>query len=128
MKLAIIGSRSFNSFAKALEVFNQNFPNGDISEVVSGGAKGADTVGKAIAERLGLKYTEFLPDWEKDGFGAGFKRNHLIIDNSDIVLAFWDGESRGTAHSIGLANAQKKKVIIHTFKPEETSWHDFGLD
>lgn len=126
MKLAIIGSRSYgdyegdtlllnDKFTKALEVLQNSFPAGSVSEIVSGGARGADAIGKALAGHLRLKYTEFLPDWARYGRSAGFRRNALIINYTDVVLAFWDGTSCGTKHSIDLAKAQNKKVIIHLF-------------
>lgn len=118
MKLAIIGSRTFHDFDKALSVFKESFPKGLVNEIVSGGAIGADAIGKRIAEHLGLKYTEFLPEWKKYGRSAGIKRNTLIVNAADVVLAFWDGKSRGTQNSIRTARAQGKRVIISTFMPE----------
>lgn len=115
MKLAIIGSRDFNDFEMALAAFQQHFPNGDIDEIVSGGARGADAIGKAIAGHLGLKYTEFLPDWKTYGKVAGFMRNGLIIGHADVVLAFWDGKSRGTKDSLDIAKKQGKKSVIVKF-------------
>lgn len=130
MKLAIVGSRSFgdyegetlllnHKFTKALEVLQGSFPAGSVTEIVSGGARGADAIGKALAGHLRLKYTEFLPDWAKYGRSAGFKRNALIINHADVVLAFWDGKSRGTKNSIDIAQAQGKKVIIYDYSLDE---------
>ena len=115
MKLAIIGSRTFNDYYAAEQVFLKEFREQDITEIVSGGAKGADLIGKDIAVNFKLKYKEFLPDWQKFGRSAGFRRNQDIIDYCDLVLAFWDGKSKGTANSIDIATRQGKKVITHLF-------------
>ena len=131
MKLAIIGSRTFDDFDKGLEVFSTNFATRGVTEIVSGGAIGADSIGKRLAWHLRLNYTPFYPEWEKYGRSAGFKRNITIITHCDEVLAFWDGISRGTKNSIDIATQQGKPVFIHIFtptvNPTENSWADFGL-
>lgn len=60
------------------------------------GAKGIDTCAREYAISNGIKLTEFLPEYEKYGRSAPLKRNITIIENADLVLAFWDGTSRGT--------------------------------
>lgn len=57
----------------------------------------------------------FIPDWKKYGRSTGIRRNKDIIDNSDIVVAFWDGESRGTKNSINQAKKADKPCHIHYF-------------
>ncbi|MCL2095205.1 DUF2493 domain-containing protein [Candidatus Saccharibacteria bacterium] len=69
----------------------------ETTEIVSGGAKGVDTSAKEYANANGIKLTEFLPDYARFGRGAApIKRNHQIVEYSDFVLAFWDGQSKGT--------------------------------
>lgn len=127
MKLAIIGSRTFSDYALLQATMQQWFkwaPEGkqlgpyDVTEVVSGGAKGADSAGARWATKCGLKLTVFKPDWERFGKRAGFLRNEDIIAAADMVLAFWgvdpEGKelSRGTAHSLSIAKRLKKPTII----------------
>ena len=121
MKLAIIGGRDFTDFNKAEQVFWEYYcfyddetgkPYAHIDEIISGGAKGADLIAKRLATKYKVKYTEFPADWDKYGKFAGFKRNIQIVDSSDMVLAFWDGTSKGTAHSLSLAKQAKKNTII----------------
>lgn len=106
MKVAIIGSRGIT-----VDNLGDYLPAGT-TEIVSGGAKGVDTSAKEYALANGLKYTEFLPDYPKFGRGAPLKRNLEIIDYSDLVIAFWDGESRGTEHVIKTCEKQGKPVRI----------------
>ena len=94
MKVAVIGSRGLQ--VTHLEDY---LPN-DVTEIVSGGAQGIDTCAKSYALRHGLKLTEFLPEYEKYGRGAPLRRNITIIEHPHLVLAFWDGKSRGTKYVI----------------------------
>ncbi len=94
MKLAVIGSRSL--VVKELEKYVSN----DVTEIVSGGAKGADFCAKEFAISHKIKFTEFLPDYKRYGRAAPLYRNSEIIEYSDAVLAFWDGISKGTRYVI----------------------------
>lgn len=109
MKLAIIGGRDFNDYdllRKCMGLFIFE----DI-EIISGGATGADSLGERYARNYALSIVIFKPEWEKYGKSAGFIRNQTIVNNCDMVLAFWDGESRGTADTI----AKAKKAKVPTF-------------
>lgn len=121
IKLAVVGSRSFNDYSFLCEKLKQF----DISEIISGGAKGADELAKQYAKENNINYREFLPDWENYGKSAGYRRNSLIINDSNEVVAFWNGESKGTKHSIELAEKQNKKV--HIYWPEnDMNFDDIG--
>lgn len=117
MKLGIIGSRSFLDY-HLLEVTINQFINtctNSITHIVSGGAKGADTLANRYAEEKNIEMIVFKPDWKKYGKRAGYIRNTDIIENSDIVIAFWDGISPGTKDSIDKALNLNKQVIIKKF-------------
>ncbi len=109
MRVAIIGSRGLQ-----VDDIGQYLPNG-VTEIVSGGARGIDTCAKIYAEKNGIKLTEFLPQYERFGRAAPLKRNIEIIENSDIVLAFWDGVSRGTKFSIDRCKKLGKKILVYEF-------------
>ena len=116
MKIAIVGSRSFDDYDKLLETMGL-FCNAHelFGTLVSGGAKGADTLGENWAKYWGIAIERYLPDWNKYGKSAGFRRNSDIINACDIVLAFWDGKSKGTKHSLDLAREAKKPTFIVYF-------------
>lgn len=111
MKLAIIGGRDFNDIDKARKVF-KNFFKPYTREIISGGAKGADLIGASLASENDLECTEYLADWKKHGKAAGMIRNEEIINGADMILAFWDGVSKGTANSLTKAKKQKKPCFI----------------
>lgn len=109
MKAAVIGSRGLH--VNHLEDY---LPEG-VTEIVSGGAQGIDTCAKDYALRHELKLTEFLPEYEKYGRGAPLRRNITIIEYADLVLAFWDGKSRGTKYVID--NCKKRNIPVAVYQP-----------
>jgi glycerophosphoryl diester phosphodiesterase len=83
---------------------------------VSGGARGADTFGEQYAKVHGFDIKQFLPDWEGKGKGAGFIRNAEMADYADYLIAFWDGESRGTKHMIDTALSKGLEVHVYRYR------------
>ncbi len=106
MKLAIIGSRNLT-----VENLDDYIPE-NVSEIVSGGAKGIDTCAREYAERKGIKLTEFLPDYSRYGRAAPLKRNEQIAEYADEALAFWDKKSRGTEYTLKCFKKLYKNVRI----------------
>ena len=108
MKLAIIGSRGIN------EINIDEYIDSSVTEIVSGGARGVDTLAKKFALSNGIKIVEFLPDYKKYRRGAPILRNKEIVDYADKVLVFWDGESKGSKSVIDYAKKISKpcEVII----------------
>lgn len=82
------------------------------TEIVSGGACGIDSCAKQYALMKGLRLTEILPEYEKYGRCAPLKRNDLIIEYSDMVIAFWNGKSRGTGYVIRKCDEVNKPLKI----------------
>lgn len=101
MKVAIVGSREYPNMKQVLD-FVASLP--EYTEVVSGGARGVDTFAQKAAEaRWDLDISIFPADWNRHGKGAGYIRNREIVEYADYVVAFWDGKSSGTKHTIKLA-------------------------
>lgn len=107
MKVAVIGSRGLS-----VSDLGRYLPE-NTTEIVSGGAKGVDTSAREYAKKNGIKLTEFLPEYTRFGRSAPLKRNITIIEYSDIVLAFWDGKSRGTKFVID--NCRKLGVEVRVY-------------
>lgn len=112
MKLAIIGSRSFNNYKLLCGILKEYK---DIEKIISGGAKGADSLAARYAKENNIELIEYIPAWNLYGKSAGFRRNKKIVQESDFVLAFWDGHSKGTKHSINLANKSNKECRVVYF-------------
>jgi predicted Rossmann fold nucleotide-binding protein DprA/Smf involved in DNA uptake len=114
-KIAIIGSRSITDYQKFNLAFNNNVSFNlfiSINTIISGGAIGIDTLAKQFANNYGLNYLEFLPNYEKYGQKAPLIRNKLIVESCDGVFAFWDGKSRGTIHTVKIAEKMDKPVKL----------------
>ena len=107
MKVAIIGSRNLK-----INCLEKYLPK-HITEIVSGGAKGVDSCAKEFAIANNIKLTEFLPDYQKYKRGAPLKRNLEIIEYADLVIAFWDGKSKGTKFVID--NCQKRNKTVDVY-------------
>ena len=106
MKIAIIGSRN----VKKIEI--GEYISKETTEIVSGGAKGVDTLAAEYARANGIKLTEFLPQYELYGRAAPIKRNEEIINYADEIIAFWDGDSKGTLSVIKYAKKINKPIKI----------------
>jgi hypothetical protein len=109
MKTAIVGSRGFSGYEAMASILSQY----QISQVVSGGAKGVDSLAEQWSKENNLPDPIiFLPDWKKYKRAAGFVRNKDIVDAADQVFAFWDGKSQGTLDSIKHAIKTGKPVSV----------------
>lgn len=107
MKLAIIGSRGIE-----LQRFEQYIPN-NVTEIISGGARGVDAAAKEYALKHNIPYKEYLPEYDKYGRKAPILRNYQIADRADKVIAFWDCKSRGTKSVIDYC--KKKGIELELF-------------
>lgn len=107
MKVGVIGSRGLT-----VDNLEQYLPE-NTTEIVSGGAKGIDTCAREYAISHGIKLTEFLPEYSRYGRGAPLKRNLQIIIYSDLVIAFWDRQSKGTKNVIENCKKLNVKVDVH---------------
>lgn len=115
MKIAVVGSRDFKDKEFVCQIISERFIMccDYRATLVSGGARGVDSIAEEFANAHLIKTIIFKPDWDKYGKSAGFIRNKLIIDEADMVLAFWNGSSKGTKHSIDLAIKAGKPLNIY---------------
>ena len=116
MKLIVAGSRNYTDKRRVFDLLNRLHLNKSNLEIVSGLAAGPDTFGKQWAEVNDVPVHEFPADWKKYGKSAGYRRNEDMAKFADALLAFWDGESRGTMHMINLAKQYQLKVAVITPK------------
>ena len=111
MKLAIVGSRGLT-----VEDLTPYLPS-EVTEIVSGGARGIDQCAARYAREQGLILTEFKPDYRRYGRGAPLKRNEEIVAYADFVPIFWDGASHGTRFVIEACQRLEKPHRVITLAP-----------
>ena len=97
MKVAVIGSRGIKHAD-----LSKYIPE-ETDLIISGGALGVDTLAEEYAREHGIKTLVFKPDYALYGRSAPLIRNRIIVDNADLVIALWDGVSRGTQYTVSYA-------------------------
>jgi predicted Rossmann fold nucleotide-binding protein DprA/Smf involved in DNA uptake len=118
MKLIVAGGREFNDYELLkTEVMRFILENdgrpGDIS-IVSGKARGADTLGERFANEWGFPVIEMPADWNKNGKAAGPIRNEEMAKIASHCIVFWDGKSSGSGHMIRTAKKYNlKQKTVH---------------
>lgn len=117
MKVIVAGSRSFNDFDRMVRVMDQFHRFTPITEVVSGGAGGADKLGERWAASRGIPIRLFLAQWKALGKRAGFVRNQEMADYGDQLVLFWDGESHGSKDMAHRAGNKPMPVVVEFFEP-----------
>ena len=123
MKVIVAGGRDFNDYKllkETLDNFQQEY--GNITEVVSGTAKGVDKLGEQYANENNIHIKRFVPDWEGLGKKAGHVRNRKMGDYAEehngMLVAFWDKQSRGTKGMIEYATKIGLKNVVVYYNVE----------
>lgn len=117
-KIIVAGGRDFENYefmsAKLDEIFERlpDFKEHQIT-IISGMARGADTLAIRYADERNLTKVLFPANWKKYPRIAGFLRNEDMLGIATHLIAFWDGKSNGTRHMIEIA--QKKDIPVWIF-------------
>ncbi len=126
VRIIIAGSRTFNDYKLLKESIYNIFKDKHIKKnnvrIISGTANGADKLGERYAQEFNLKLTKMSARWNEFGKSAGYIRNEQMAkysiedDSIGVLVAFWDGISKGTKHMIDLANKHGLEVHIVNFE------------
>ena len=111
--MIIAGSHSFTNYSLLCKTLEDLFPHP--ITIVSGHARGADKLGEAYAQAKGYDVLIMPAEWDKYGKSAGYRRNSKMAEQADALIAFWDGQSRGTYHMINLAKAKGLPVHVVSY-------------
>lgn len=115
----VAGSRGFDSYLTMSAVlghlFSKALERGDDVLIISGAARGADQKGELYAARNQLECHKYPADWDRYGRSAGYKRNEFMAKVATHLVAFWDGNSRGTKHMIDIAKHEGLIVRVYDF-------------
>jgi len=113
MRVIIAGGRDFDDFGFLkfnCDLYLEDSEDNQI-EIVSGKCSGADKLGERYAALKGFKVKEFPANWHVHGKKAGPLRNKEMAEYADMLIAFWDGKSKGTGGMIKLA--EERNLIVH---------------
>ncbi|MCK9428783.1 MAG: DUF2493 domain-containing protein [Candidatus Omnitrophica bacterium] len=109
MKTIIAGSRDIVDYMLVCDAIQQS--GFEITEVISGAARGVDRAGEIWAKENHVPLKQFFAQWEERGKSAGYIRNAEMVDYAEALIAVTNG-SKGTAHTIDLANKKGIKVFV----------------
>ena len=102
-KIIVAGGRDFNDYSLLEKKLDRLLENKPDVEIVSGLARGADSLGLKYASQKNLPVKKFPANWKEYGTMAGYERNIQMADYADACVCFWNGKSRGTKHMIRIA-------------------------
>ena len=117
MKLIVAGGRDFKDYKRLCKILDnllQNTKKEDI-QIVCGGARGADDLGRDYGEDRDIDVKIFEADWDKYGRSAGYKRNVEMAKYSTHCVLFWDGVSKGTKHMLDLAKQYGLELRVYRY-------------
>ncbi|RWZ87189.1 MAG: DUF2493 domain-containing protein [Hydrotalea sp. AMD] len=113
MRTIIAGSRNFNDYELLCAVI-ESCP-WEITTIVSGKARGADSLGEKYAKDNDIPVDEFPANWNLHGKGAGPIRNQQMAENAEALIVLWDGISTGTKDMISRARKSNLKIMIYIY-------------
>lgn len=134
IKIIVAGSRSFSDISTLtniidhvlnLYVYKKGFAKNKI-EIVCGMARGADLLGKRYAEVNGYDVKCFPANWDLYGKSAGYLRNKEMAEYAasekgyGALIAFWNGNSKGTKNMIDLAKEYGLKTFVYNYITRES--------
>ena len=114
-KIIIAGGRDFMDYNLLKEKVNKILQEKKVTHkivIISGCARGADTLGLRYASENTFDVEEYPADWDKYGKKAGYVRNVEMAENADALIAFWDGKSKGTKHMIDIATERNLPIRV----------------
>ncbi len=114
-RVAVVGCRDYDDYDEAKKFIDAcllDLKRENEIIIVSGCARGADSLGERYAEENGYKAEKYPAQWQLFGKSAGPKRNKQMAEVSDLVICFWDEKSRGTKSMIDFARKFGKDVMI----------------
>lgn len=118
MKVVVFGTRDITSYQIVEKAIQEGLTalqldKSKITELVSGGCRGVDTIAETWAVKNGVKVVRFPADWNRYGLSAGPIRNREMGNYCDVGVSIWDGKSRGTKNMIDFLKEKKKPVHIY---------------
>lgn len=112
MRTIIAGSRTIIDYESVKKILDEHWEEFNINTIVSGGARGVDSIAIQYGRENDIVLDIYMADWEQFGKSAGYIRNMKMGENADSLICFWDGVSRGTANMISIMKKMNKPVVV----------------
>ncbi len=119
MKTIIAGSRDICDYDVLLEVISKC--PWEITEVISGTARGVDRLGERWAKENNITCTKYPANWNMYGKSAGRIRNAKMASVADATIAIWDDKSNGTRNMIELSKIHELGLIVHIVNKDDNN-------
>lgn len=117
MKLIVAGSRNIpGEVGWAIVYYHLSAVKDKVTEIVSGGARGIDSLGEVFANENSIPIKKFIPDWKTHGKKAGMLRNIEMAEYADAAIVIWDGNSKGSKYMISCMLKRSKPVHVITYE------------
>ena len=121
LRVIVAGGRDFTNINVMATVLNNLQDIDHVIEIeklilICGMARGADLTAYKLFKEAGLPVEEYPADWDQHGKQAGYIRNTQMAGVADMLIAFWDGQSRGTAHMIDTARKHNLNVLVFNYE------------
>jgi hypothetical protein len=110
VRVIIAGSRNITDYNIMKDAVKKS--NFVIDTIISGGARGVDSLAEEYARYYNIPLDVMKADWDKHGKSAGYKRNVEMAKSAEALIAVWDGESKGTKHMIDIAEERGLKIFV----------------
>lgn len=115
-RVIVCGGVDFTDEKLCFEQLDRILPRYDNVEIVSGHARGADALGERYAKSHGIQLKIFKAEWKSYGKAAGPIRNKAMLnyamEETPVIIAFWNGVSRGTKNMVEQARKAGAEVNI----------------
>ncbi|OLC26173.1 MAG: hypothetical protein AUG06_02670 [Actinobacteria bacterium 13_1_20CM_2_65_11] len=110
MRVAIVGSRRYSEPERVTEYVNSLPPR---ASIITGSASGVDAAATKAARAKGIP-VQVLPASfdEVADTSKSAARNQRLVDACDVLVAFWDGASKGTRATVDRALDSGKEVHV----------------
>ena len=113
MKVIIAGTRNFSNYEMLKHDLDLYRSTTSVTEIVSGGCRGADLLGEKYAKENNIPIKRFPANWEVYGKKAGPIRNEEMAEYVDCLIAYWDSKSRGTKNMIETMRKKHKPYLVY---------------
>jgi predicted Rossmann fold nucleotide-binding protein DprA/Smf involved in DNA uptake len=119
MRVAIVGSRRYSEPSRVSEYVNALPPR---ASIITGSASGVDAAATKAARAKGIPVQVMAASFDEMADASrSAARNQRLVDACDVLVAFWDGRSKGTRGTVERALDAGKEVHVFVGTPSSAS-------